>query len=152
MGSKENCPFCNSDVTDLAFAKKNELYAIYSHAPVVPGHSLIIPAKHLTDLFELSDADYKELFLFARDVIKFLNNFFKTNEFDLSLQQGRNAGQSVDHLHLHILPRKHNDLSEGTEWYHKINEDQYISLDSKKIISDEKLKDISEQLRQAWNK
>lgn len=151
MRTEPDCPFCSSAVTNLAFAQRNNFFAIYNHAPVVPGHSLIIPSFHIINIFELSDNEYKELFLFARDVMGFLNSFFQTDEFDISLQQGKNAGQSVAHLHLHLLPRKEKDIEDGTEWFHKLNEDQYKTLDSKAIISDSQLKEISLKLRQAWN-
>lgn len=145
------CPFCNSNVTNLAFAERDNFLAIYNHAPIVPGHSLIIPSSHIVDLFELSIEDYNNLFLFARDVISFLCSFFETKEFDLSLQQGVNAGQSVAHLHLHLIPRKEKDINDGAEWYQKLNEEKYKTLDSKLILPDKELQEISLKLRQSWS-
>lgn len=145
------CPFCKKEVIENAFASTSGFIAIYNHAPIVPGHSMIIPTNHVTDLMELSDSDYLNMCLFGRKVMQFLNSYFKTNEFDMSLQQGRNAGQSVEHVHLHLIPRKQFDLKEGEEWYHKMMEEEYQSLDSDKIMSNSDLLVISNKLKKAWN-
>ncbi len=146
----ENCPFCRQDVVNTAFASESGFIAIYNHAPIVPGHSMIIPLKHVGDVMELSEEEYTNMFLFARKVMKFLNSYFKTTEFDMSLQQGHNAGQSVEHVHLHLIPRHPFDLKPGEEWYHKLMEKEYRSLDSDHILSNTALKNISEKLKTAW--
>lgn len=147
---KNECPFCNPNVITKSFANESGYYALYSHAPVTPGHSLIIPYKHVTDVFSMPENEYIELFKFARKTMMFLNTFFKTNEFDISLQQGINAGQSVEHLHLHLIPRKMNDLPAGIEWYQRLNENQLITLDSKLLLEEGEFNRISEDLRKAW--
>lgn len=148
----ESCPFCNPDVVGMAFARQSGFYAVYNHAPIVPGHSLIIPLEHHVDIMGLDELTYLSMFSFAREVTRFLLGQFGTYEFDMSLQQGENAGQSVAHLHLHIIPRKKNDLPVGEEWYHKLNEDEFKTLDSNRFLSDDELKKISDSLRQEWNK
>ncbi|HLN53528.1 MAG TPA: HIT domain-containing protein [Lentimicrobium sp.] len=148
----ETCPFCKKEVIDTSFATYSGFIAIYNHAPIVPGHSLIIPLNHVTDIMELSDTEFIDFFQFGKRVMQFLNAYFKTNEFDMSLQQGRNAGQSVDHVHLHLIPRKPFDLKPGEEWYHKMMEKEYKSLDSDKIISKSDLLSISQKLRKSWEK
>ncbi len=145
-----NCPFCDPEVVNIAFAEGLGFYAVYNHAPVVTGHCLVIPFKHTTDLLALDTREYTNFFAFAREVVVFLNSYYSTSEFDMSIQQGENAGQSVAHLHMHILPRKANDLPQGEEWFHKLNEDEFTSLDSTKFLSDEELKSISRKLRIAW--
>lgn len=151
MIQDNKCPFCNPEVVTSAFAQESGFFAIYNHAPVVPGHSMIVPFKHLSDMFELSDKEYIELFKFARKVTSFLIRYFDTKEFDISLQQGFNAGQSVDHLHLHIIPRKANDLPSGEEWFHKLDEEKHNLLDSGRFLNNEVLKSTSEKLKNAWN-
>lgn len=145
------CPFCKEEVIMTAFAAEGNYCALYNHAPIVAGHSLIIPRNHLEDVMELNDNDYINLFLFARKVMQFLNFHFKTNEFDMSLQQGVHAGQSVAHTHIHLIPRKPFDLAPGEEWYDKINEhQQYHSLDSDKILKKSDLLNISAELKEKW--
>lgn len=147
---EQECPFCNPIVKSACFAEDLEYYALYNHAPVVPGHSLIIPSKHLTSIFELTDEEYSRLFLFARKITDFLTSCYNTKEFDISLQQGFNAGQSVEHLHLHLIPRKENDLPNGVEWFDKLNENKAGLLDSGRILNDQEFERISIQLRERW--
>jgi len=147
-----DCPFCNRNVTSGAFAEENSFIALYNHAPVVPGHSIIIPVRHVTNMFDLSDKEYIGLFLFARKVTAFLNKYFLTDEFDLSLQQGLNAGQSVEHLHLHIIPRHANDLPDGEEWFHKLNKVKPNLLDSGRFLDNEEMTHMSGLLREEWKK
>lgn len=146
-----DCPFCKNDVIAHSFANESGYYAIYNHAPVTYGHSLIIPDKHVTDLLLLPEAEFIQLFKFARKVMGFLNDFFMTSEFDMSLQQGVNAGQSIEHLHLHLIPRRENDLPFGEEWFQKLSENQLSTLDSKVLLDDEVFKEISDKLRSTWN-
>lgn len=148
---KVDCPFCNSKVVDIAFAKESNFYAVYNHAPIVQGHCMIIPFEHHEDILSLNDEEYTSFFLFARKVTRFLNQIYTTHEFDWSIQQGKNAGQSVPHLHLHIIPRKAKDLPEGEEWYHKLNEDEFTTLDSNRFLKDEELNQISDSLRKQYN-
>lgn len=148
---QKECPFCNLHVVKASFAQTEGFYAIYNHAPVVPGHCMIIPFKHVTNLFELTDSEYITLFNFARDVTSFIIGFYGTDEFDMSLQQGFNAGQSIDHLHLHIIPRKANDLAEGEEWFDKLNENKTALLDSGRFLSEKEFLTTSSILRKAWN-
>lgn len=149
---KNECPFCNSNVTSGAFAEEDNFIALYNHAPVVPGHSLIIPVRHVTNMFDLSDNEYINLFLFARKIVDFLNKYFITDEFDLSLQQGINAGQSVEHLHLHIIPRHANDIPDSEEWFHKLNKVKPNLLDSGRFLDNEEMIHMSELLREEWIK
>ncbi|MFA6949103.1 MAG: HIT domain-containing protein [Lentimicrobiaceae bacterium] len=147
---ENNCPFCNPEVVATSFADESGFFAIYNHAPVVPGHSMVIPFKHCQDLMELTDDEFDLLFRFVRKITCFLNQYFKTTQFDWSLQQGIAAGQSVSHMHVHIIPRKVHDLPEGQEWYFKLNEDEFRSLDSKSFLSTDELNEMSDRLRKAW--
>ncbi len=163
----QECPFCNEEVTNEAFAEGNDCIAIYNHAPIVEGHSLVIPKKHITNLLSMSDEEYSNIFHFTRKVTAFLTDHYNTPEFDLTIQQGQNAGQSIEHLHLHIIPRRYNDLPQGVEWYDKMRaiegirreadiEPSHIESGSKGLDSDRKLppqvlKKTAADLKKAWD-
>jgi len=120
-----NCPFCSPDNQRIAFASSNSFLALYNIAPILPGHSLIIPKIHVKSLHSLSDELICELFVFARQVTNVLLNFYMADAFDWSLQDNEAAGQTIQHLHLHIVIRKPADLPNPGDWY--------PLLDSKKI-------------------
>lgn len=126
----EDCLFCRKGIVEKSFSQSPNFKAIYNIAPILPGHSLIIPKLHYTSLFELPDAEIAEMMVFAKEITSVLKTFFDCDGFDWTIQDGVSAGQTVPHLHLHIIPRKPLDLPEGNEWYSKIPENEKQLLDS----------------------
>jgi bis(5'-adenosyl)-triphosphatase len=104
--------------------------AIYNIAPVLKGHSLVLPKRHITSLMDFTVEELADFSLFSREVTKVLKSAFIGKSFDWSLQEGAEAGQSVDHVHLHIIVRKPNDLLSDENWYKKIKENDDTLLDS----------------------
>ena len=135
----ENCVFCSKAVTDKSFYSTSKFSALYNLAPILPGHSLVIPNIHYESLIELSDQDLGEMMIFARKVTSVLKSVFNCDGFDWTIQDGASAGQTVPHVHLHIIPRKPKDLVDGNEWYSKIPESEVQMLDSE---NRERLNDI----------
>ena len=130
ISSPDDCLFCRKEIVEKSFSQSLNFKAIYNIAPILPGHSLIIPKSHYTSLFELPDTEIAEMMVFARKIASFLKTFFQCDGFDWTIQDGVSAGQTVLHLHLHIIPRKPLDLPEGNEWYSKIPENEEKLLDS----------------------
>ena len=126
----ENCLFCRKEIIGKSFCTTSGFSAIYNIAPILPGHSLIIPNNHCESLFELSEDELGEMMVFARKITAALKTVFKCDGFDWTIQDGVTAGQTVPHLHLHIIPRKPLDLPESSEWYSKIPENENQMLDS----------------------
>lgn len=123
--------------------------AIYNIAPMLRGHSLVVPRKHYSSLIGLPDAELAEFTKFSRRVTELLLEAFKGEGFDWSIQEGSAAGQSIDHLHLHIVIRKPGDLKEGKEWYELIkgNENQILDSTSRKRLSPEEYHFYTDYLR-----
>ncbi len=134
----EKCIFCTKSVSGKSFFSNSKFSAIYNIAPVLPGHSLIIPNKHYKSLTELSDDELGEMMVFARKVTSVLIEVFHCDGFDWIIQDGVSAGQTVPHLHLHIIPRKPNDMPTTEEWYSKIpqNEKQMLDSNERERMSD----------------
>lgn len=125
-----NCPFCKETVTGSSFMHSANFLAIYNIAPILRGHSLVIPKRHISSLFELTDCELAEFFKFSKEVTELLMEAFKGEGFDWSIQEGTVAGQSVPHLHLHVVIRKANDMEVQDEWYHQVRENELAQLDS----------------------
>jgi bis(5'-adenosyl)-triphosphatase len=145
-----NCPFCNTDNQSLAFASTAENIAIYNLSPILPGHSLVMPMKHVTSLFELNEEEISAFFSFARKVTAFLCGIYKCDAYDWSLQEGEEAGQSIKHLHLHIIPRKPDDMTTDEDWYGKLK----LSVDPKNtervVLSENEYRKTSVYLKNLW--
>jgi bis(5'-adenosyl)-triphosphatase len=125
-----SCPFCRQDILSDAFMQSEDYYAIYNIAPVLPGHSLVIPKKHIKSLLELNEAEFIEFFTFSKKVTQTIIRAFNGEGFDWSVQDGESAGQTIFHLHLHIIPRIPHDLKENENWYPLAKESEKAFLDS----------------------
>ncbi len=124
------CPFCRADVQAGHFATSGNFLALYNLAPILPGHSLVIPRRHILSLLELGDTELCELTLFSRDVVKVLQKAFGSHAFDWTIQEGVEAGQTIPHLHLHIIPRVQADLPQPGDWYPLLEQSEGEIIDS----------------------
>jgi bis(5'-adenosyl)-triphosphatase len=146
-----DCIFCKRSVSARAFYSDSKFKALYNIAPVLPGHSLVIPVKHYESLLQLSDADLGKMMVFARNITKVLKTVFNCDGFDWTIQDGVSAGQTVPHLHLHIIPRKPSDLPSGNEWYSRIPENEKIMIesDNRSRLSENEYDEITRRLSEA---
>jgi len=124
------CPFCDESVNKSVFFTRGGFMAIYNIAPVLPGHSLVIPKQHFTGILELSDKEMFEFFDTARMALRILMKAFNTDSFDWSVQEKPEAGQTIEHLHLHIVPRLKSDLPQPGDWYPLVHHNDEEIIDS----------------------
>jgi bis(5'-adenosyl)-triphosphatase len=124
------CPFCDESIADSVFFTRGDFLALYNIAPVLPGHSLIIPKQHYTSLLELTDKELLEFFITAKMALRILLKAFNTDSFDWSLQEKPEAGQTIEHLHLHIVPRLKGDLKQSGDWYPLLQHNDDVIIDS----------------------
>jgi len=148
MSNTLTCPFCLPAVSPAVFAETKNFKAIYNLAPILPGHSLIIPKKHVSSFMDISDEYMNEMIVFSRKVIRTLQHAFHTTSFDWTIQEGVEAGQTVDHMHLHIIPRKTNDLPNCGDWYPLLEESisKLSESTSRPRHTDEEMKVIATRL------
>lgn len=128
--ARAECPFCSATVQQSAFRADDGFLAIYNIAPILPGHSLVLPRAHVESVLTLDDADLAAFVLFARGVTRLLARAFAADGFDWTVQDGRSAGQSVPHLHLHVIPRHSGDLPRPGDWYPVLMGGERAALDS----------------------
>jgi len=104
------CLFC--EVKKDEFIDENEFaYATYDSYPVSKGHCLIIPKRHVKDYFDLTE---KEV-VACDQLIKKLKIQIEKNDnsikgFNIGVNSGKVAGQSIMHCHIHLIPRKEGDV------------------------------------------
>ena len=147
--NKTDCPFCKSGIRDLSFFENEGFITVYNIAPILPGHTLVIPKKHITSFFELTDKELYDFVKFSRSVIKILSKAFGTEAFNWTLQEKDEAGQSIAHMHIHIIPRKAGDLPHPGDWYPKLkfNIDNILDSDKREKLKPDQLKVIIEKLK-----
>lgn len=146
---RNNCPFCDSRIDEAKFSESENFLAIYNIAPILPGHSLIIPKRHVESLLELDDKEFYEMTVFSRDITKMLIEIFKSSGFDWKIREGEDAGQSIPHLHIHMIPRRPNDLTKPGDWYPLMNESEAEIIDSnaRPRMSADEMKTIVSNIR-----
>lgn len=89
---------------------ENELaFAFPSKMPIVPGHTLICPKSYVSKIDDLSDDELHAILLLQKKLKQAMIKAFDAEGFNYAWNEGKIAGQSVNHLHLHMLPRKKGD-------------------------------------------
>lgn len=144
--SESECPFEPQQVRDSTIMAANGFTLIANIAPILRGHSLVIPRRHVASLLDLSDEEITGFFLFARQATEMLVKVLGADGFNWSLQDGVPAGQTVGHLHVHIIPRYDGDLPDPGDWYPKLQA-EITESGSANIDSDEREKLSSDELR-----
>jgi len=122
------CVFCNKETIESEkFYEDEHYYAIYNLRPFLPGHSLVVPKRHVEDMTGLNQGEREDLVSFLNRVIFIALKFAEADSYDLILQQGEIAGRSIAHLHFHIIPRKEGDKVNQSkkEWLYEFNKNEF---------------------------
>ncbi len=105
-----SCLFCN--IKDERVIAENDLaYAVHDGFPVTELHTLIIPKRHVEDYFGLT----QEELLACDDLIRSLkdeimNSDSSVDAFNIGMNAGESAGQTIFHCHIHLIPRRSGDV------------------------------------------
>ncbi|MGE4275021.1 MAG: HIT family protein [Candidatus Methanomethylophilaceae archaeon] len=106
-----SCPFCNQGDLHIVFQDAHA-FAVYDAFPVNPGHMLVISREHERDFFQLSlEAQENMTWLLGR-CREHLDTEFSPDGYNIGLNIGKSAGQTVMHAHLHIIPRYEGDVED----------------------------------------
>jgi ATP adenylyltransferase len=106
---KEGCRFCQ--VVAVPVGSNALCYAIRDGNPVTLLHTLIIPRRHIESFFELHGAERNAIFALLDEMKSDIQNKDSTVEgFNIGVNNGEVAGQSVPHVHVHLIPRRRGDV------------------------------------------
>ena len=97
------CIFCKPQREILA--ENAHAIAVFDTYPVSPGHSLILPRRHAVTVWDLPEAEYLACYALVRVLKPVLEERFKPDGFNVGVNCGEAAGQSVWHAHIHVIPR-----------------------------------------------
>lgn len=102
------CPFCSPECVPVT---ESELaIAIHDSFPVSPGHVLIIPRRHFASYFDATDKEKRALWKLVDDIKSILDVRFQPDAYNVGINCGEAAGQTVQHLHIHVIPRYAGDI------------------------------------------
>lgn len=105
-----NCLFCNPDSERQLIVESATAYAIFDKFPVTNGHALIIPKKHCADYFELTFKEQSACWFMLNKVKQLVNKKFNPDGFNIGVNVSASAGQTVSHVHIHLIPRYKGDV------------------------------------------
>lgn len=118
MSSLPVCPFCTIS-RERIICQTPHLVAIRDAFPVSPGHTLLIPRRHVASLLGLTIVEWVELGQLLTETRAALAAEFQPDGFNIGVNDGAAAGQTVMHLHLHLIPRYRGDQPDprgGVRW------------------------------------
>lgn len=115
---KSRCPFCSPDASRIRL--ENEFaVAVLDNFPVAEGHTLVVPRRHVASLFDLADEEQAALWRLVALVRAGLLDGLKPDGFNVGVNDGVAAGQTVMHAHIHVIPRRSGDVPDprgGVRW------------------------------------
>jgi diadenosine tetraphosphate (Ap4A) HIT family hydrolase len=129
MTDEVTCRFCSLEESTAILSNEHAI-AIYDGFPVTPGHTLIVPKRHIASLFEAAREEQTAMFDLLAEMRQFLllssqSSFGKVGTipvpdgFNIGINDGMAAGQTVMHLHIHLIPRFRGDTEDprgGVRW------------------------------------
>ncbi|GAV25194.1 HIT family hydrolase [Carboxydothermus islandicus] len=106
------CVFCEiyQKEKEKIIAENNLAFAIFDAYPVNPGHSLIIPKRHYPDFFQSTVEEISAIYDLLQKVKKILDEKYHPDGYNVGVNIGETAGQTVFHLHVHLIPRFKGDV------------------------------------------
>jgi len=108
------CPFCAPSQEVELITESATAYALFDKYPVSPGHALIIPKQHIADYFQLPERIKTACWLMVDRVKMLLMQRFQPDGFNVGINVGNVAGQTIQHAHIHLIPRYRGDVEDPT--------------------------------------
>lgn len=133
----ENCIFCKIIEGKIPTNKVYEddyFIAILDVSPANRGHVIILPKSHAADIFELPKELAEKIFVVAKKIAEALKKAYHCDGINILQNNGEAAGQTVFHLHVHVIPRYKNDTV-SVEWVQK-------EIDDFEVVKEEIQKEL----------
>jgi len=106
-----NCPFCNL-VRDEILIDRSLAVARRDTYPVSDGHTLIIPRRHVVSFFDTTEDERRAMLQLLVEAKALLDRAHRPDGYNIGINDGQAAGQTVMHLHIHLVPRYRGDKAD----------------------------------------
>ncbi|MBI5147617.1 MAG: HIT family protein [Parcubacteria group bacterium] len=103
------CKIANKEIRDNVVYEDEKTVAFLDINPRADGHTMVISRVHSNNILDLDDKETAPLFLTLKRVTAMIDKALKPDGFTIGINHGSSAGQAVDHLHIHVIPRWKND-------------------------------------------
>ncbi|XP_071817909.1 bis(5'-adenosyl)-triphosphatase-like isoform X1 [Apostichopus japonicus] len=140
--------------SSAVFFKSKLSFAFVNRKPVVPGHILISPLRLVERFAGLTQNEIADLFQTAQSVSKNLEGHFKATSLSIAIQDGPDAGQTVQHVHVHVVPRRPGDFAENDDIYDELEAHNHVNFDGSektKWRTEEEMAEEAARLRKLFS-
>ncbi|XP_044210673.1 bis(5'-adenosyl)-triphosphatase [Thunnus albacares] len=128
-------------------------FALVNRKPVVPGHVLVCPLRPVQRFRDLQPDEVADLFITAQRVANMVETYFNATSLTIAIQDGPEAGQTVKHVHVHVLPRKAGDFERNDSVYDELQKhDREDENNPSKWRSEEEMAAEASDLRKQLEK
>jgi diadenosine tetraphosphate (Ap4A) HIT family hydrolase len=113
------CSFCDRVTSGPLTTQSETAAAFLDGFPVSQGHTLVVPRRHVASLYVLHPADQADLWRLVGQVREQLARNLKPDGFNIGVNEGPAAGQTIEHAHIHVIPRWKGDVPDprgGIRW------------------------------------
>lgn len=130
------CPFCNPEILKRqTFYEGEKILGILTYKPATQGHVLIIPKRHVERFEDLTAEEIQELAQGIKKIDPIIRKNFGNTDYLLLQKNGKTAGQSVPHVHIHYLPASRFLIAKYffSNWKKPLTQDEQLEI--KKLLS-----------------
>jgi diadenosine tetraphosphate (Ap4A) HIT family hydrolase len=109
----DDCPFC-PPIAASPLLETGLAFAVFDRSPVNPGHVLVLPRRHVADIFELTEGELNDVLRLLSLARQRIAADFPVAGFNVGVNVGDAAGQTIAHAHVHLIPRYPGDVADPT--------------------------------------
>ena len=106
----------------MIFFRSKLSFAFVNIKPVLPGHVLVSPVRVVKRFCELTEEEVADLFTSTQKIARVIEKAYDATSLSIAIQDGPDAGQTVEHVHVHVLPRKRGDFKQNDDIYKALEE------------------------------
>lgn len=110
MTTDNTCRFCVSKPGRRLILESKFGFAAYDRHPASDGHFLVIPYRHFADYFDINDDEREDLWSLVAQCKSIVDKEWSPDGYNIGINVGESAGQSINHLHIHVIPRYKGDV------------------------------------------
>jgi histidine triad (HIT) family protein len=114
-----DCIFCkiaSGSIPSSKVYENDDTLSFLDINPASKGHLLIIPKKHRENISELTEKEVLSFFNAVKKITEAMPDVLDASEFNVLMNHGKNAGQVINHVHFHIIPRRKEDGLSMSKW------------------------------------